>query len=106
MHGLQEQDRFTNKEPQQCCPAPKADIVFGGAPCKYVSDINVNKKHGSSSEMLGNPAASDQNSCYVIYKGFLRYLEEHRPAIFVWENVDGMPNSEAEEVILNSGLAL
>ena len=82
VHGLQEQDRFTNKEPQQCCPVPKADIVFGGASCKYFSNINVNKKHSSSSEMLGNPAASD-HSCYVIFKGFLRYLEEHQPAIFV-----------------------
>ena len=106
VHGLQEQDRFTSKEAQQCCPVAKADIVFGGASCKYFSNISVNKKHGSSSEMLGNAAASDQNSCYVILKRFLRYLEEHRPAIFVWETVDGIASSKAEEVIHNSCLAL
>eukprot|EP00973_Karenia_brevis_P020250 2780262-Karenia_brevis.AAC.1 len=50
VHGLQEQDRFTSKEPQQRCPVPHVDIAFCGSSCKYFPNMNYNEKHGSSSE--------------------------------------------------------
>eukprot|EP00973_Karenia_brevis_P073277 10180360-Karenia_brevis.AAC.1 len=96
---------FTSKEPQQCCPVPHADIAFCGSSCKYFSNMHFHKKYGSSSEMLGNPAASNHSS-YVTFKGFIAYVEAHRPSIFVWENVEAVAeNSKTEEGMENSCLA-
>lgn len=73
--GVQVGDCLLQKRPRQV--ASDLDIYVAGFPCKDFSMLN------SSRSCLGGPNSA-------IYRGVVAYIETHRPATFILENVSGI----------------
>ena len=75
---------------QHRCKVQSRDISVTGSSCKYFSKFNMNKKWGSPQEFLSRAGGGGSHQSWITYLAWICYLGSHKPAMFVYENVDSM----------------
>ncbi len=68
-------------------------VLIGGPPCQAYSLVGRARMRGT------NPAFEDDHR-HFLYKEYLRIVEEHRPALFVMENVKGILSANVKETAI------
>lgn len=62
-------------------------VLIGGPPCQAYSLAGRSRMRGK------DPCAFAQDPRHLLYKEYLRIIKEHKPAVFVMENVKGILSS-------------
>jgi len=62
-------------------------VLVGGPPCQAYSIIGRSRLRG------GDPEAFEKDPRHFLYKEYLRILAEHKPPVFLMENVPGILSS-------------
>ncbi len=83
--GEAEAKCFTHK---RCCAVPTVDLVVVGTSCKDLSVLTRKRKACHDLPILAKQ--SSKGGSAQTFRGMLRYIQEHPPAMLVFENVDGL----------------
>ena len=68
-------------------------VLIGGPPCQAYSLVGRARMRGT------NPSFEDDHR-HFLYKEYLRIVEEHRPTVFVMENVKGILSANVKETAI------
>lgn len=68
-------------------------VLIGGPPCQAYSLVGRARMRGT------NPRFEDDHR-HFLYKEYLRIVEEHRPTVFVMENVKGILSANVKETAI------
>lgn len=68
-------------------------VLIGGPPCQAYSLVGRARMRGT------NPSFEDDHR-HFLYKEYLRIVEEHRPTMFVMENVKGILSANVKETAI------
>lgn len=85
----EENHSFVKQKIGQSLGVTKKWVLVGGPPCQAYSLVG-------RSRMSSNPDFKDDPR-HFLYKEYLRILADHKPPIFVMENVKGLLSSKVEE---------
>ena len=75
------------------CVIPSVDIFLCPTSCKDISKYNNNRMQGLVTQHTSTPGGSAQT-----LMGLMAYIEAHRPAIILFENVDGIDNPKENNI--------
>lgn len=68
-------------------------VLIGGPPCQAYSLVGRARMRGT------NPSFEDDHR-HFLYKEYLRIVEEHRPTVFVMENVKGILSANVKDTAI------
>ncbi len=82
------------------CAVPTVDFVLAGTSCKDLSVMNNRKRKSGLDDLPMLARQTSKGGSAQTFRGMLHYVQEHPPALLVFENVDALEHNHDTDALL------